>query len=195
MHAVWDQSRQSQRMMIPDEDAAVRVEADIAMPPNLVWEYLAQPEFRKILLGSDRQEVVNRSQGRLAPGSGYQCFHGKRVVLQTILEWRPFEQIVTEDLVTSGITVLMSFRLDPSETGTHLVETFGKARGQFVKRTFLNMFLGMETKTKQQALDSFKQQIEADLAQRLSAPLSPSKPSPEAIEAAAAQSLAVSAPD
>jgi hypothetical protein len=192
MHPVWEGNRLSRRIAIPDEDRLAQVETDIAMPPNLVWDYLSQPEYRKTLLGSDRQQISNLSQGRLVPGSVYQCFHGKRVTLQTILEWRPFEQITSEDLIVSGVTALVSFQLSPSETGTRLVETIGRARGPVLKRSFLNFYIGMGVKTMQRDIDSFKQQIETDLAQRRGLRLAPIKPSAEAIGEAAAQSLAAS---
>ncbi len=166
MHSVWEQKRAATRIAIPAERIAVKVEADIAMPPHLVWDYLAQPEFRKTLMGSDSQRILNRSGGRVSPGSGYRCFHGKRVVMQTILEWQPFEQMTSEDLPMPNIYVLVDNRLVPTETGTRLVHTWGKARGPFPKRLIGNAIMAMSAKSAQRRIEAFKQRIEADLAAR-----------------------------
>jgi hypothetical protein len=39
-------------------------------------------------------EIANRSNGRIAPGSVYQCYHGDKMVPQTVLEWQPFESMI-----------------------------------------------------------------------------------------------------
>jgi hypothetical protein len=44
------------------------------------------PQFRAYLNDSDRMEIKNRSNGRIAPGSVYQGYHGDQFVPQTILE-------------------------------------------------------------------------------------------------------------
>jgi uncharacterized protein YndB with AHSA1/START domain len=64
------------KVSIPPEKLIFAVEAEIALPLETVWDYLMQPEFRKVLIGSDRQEIVDRKRGRVAEGSVYTCYHG-----------------------------------------------------------------------------------------------------------------------
>lgn len=189
MHPVWEQKRTAARVAIPPGRIASQVEAQLAMPPHLVWDYLVQPEFRKTLMGSDSQRVLNRSHGRVTPGSAYQCFHGKRVVIQTILDWQPFAHLTTEDLAMPNTTVLVNYRLIPTEIGTRLVETFSKARGPLLNRLVGNAVLAMMAKSSQKRINAFKQRIEADLAAR-GTPQAAAEISSEEINEAAAASLA-----
>jgi hypothetical protein len=188
MHPVWERSRHASRVTIPPEEIMLQVEAEVAMPPNLVWDYLAQPEYRSILLGSDRQQILNRVQGRVAPGSVYHCYHGKRLVRETILEWQPFEGMTTEDLVLPNITALMKATLESMEGRTRLVLTIGKARGPLIIRTFTNLYFGMGEKAVQKDIDRFKERIEADLAER-GGPAESQDLSPEAIREAVGEGL------
>lgn len=190
MHPVWEQRRAAARIAIPPERIASRVEAELAMPPHLVWDYLVQPEFRKTLMGSDSQRILNRSQGRVAPGSAYQCFHGKRVVIQTILDWQPFAHLTTEDLAMPNTYVLVDHHLVPTEIGTRLVETFSKARGPLLNRLVGNAVLAMMAKSSQKRISAFKQRIEADLAVRGGPPQATAIIPSEEISEAAAASLA-----
>jgi hypothetical protein len=142
------------------------------MPPELVWDYLVQPEFRKILVDSDRQVIHNRINGRLAPGSVYQCFHGDKINTQTILEWQPFKRMLTQDLIeisvpfSAGTSVMVDYRLEPIETGTCLTQSFYKAKGPWLGRSIANIVLSTMKKPGQIDIEEFKQRIEADLAER-----------------------------
>ena len=192
MHPVWEQKRAASRITIPPERTALQLEAEIAMPPHLVWDYLVHPEYRKTLMGSDSQRVMNRMQGRVAPGSAYQCFHGKRVAIQTILEWQPFEHMTTEDLVMPNTYVLVDFRLIPTEFGTRLVQTMGKTRGPLPTRLLLNAGMAMIRKSAKKDIEAFKQRIEADLAARGVTPQETARIPSAEISQAAAASLAQS---
>lgn len=190
MHPVWERKREATRLTIPPGQVALRLEAELAMPPHLVWNYLVQPEHRKLLVGSDSQRILDRQQGRVDRGSAYQCFHGKRIILQTVLEWRPFEQLTTEDLVMPGTTVLVDYRLAPTPAGTRLVETFSKTRGPLHTRLVGDLMLARMRPGKVQELEAFKRHIEADLAQRGGAGLVAASIPPGEIAQAAATSLA-----
>jgi Protein of unknown function (DUF2652) len=193
MHPVWEAKRAAKRLSIPDDKVMMRLETDIAMPPHQLWDYLVQPEYRRLLVGSDSQRVINKQKGRIEKGSGFQCFHGKQTIWQTVLEWVPFEQLMTEDLVMPNLTVLIEYRLTPTETGTHLIETFSKARGPLRVRLLGNVMLSRMAGEKREQFANFQERIEADAAQH-AAPLSPAAPIPAAaILEAASASLAAPA--
>ncbi|MEW5987571.1 MAG: DUF2652 domain-containing protein [Chloroflexota bacterium] len=168
MHPIWEEKRAATRITIPPGQIALRVEGEVAMPPELVWDYLSQPEFRTTLMGSDRQRVLNRAHGRVAPGSVFQCFHGDRVTTQTIVQWQPFEQMTSEDLTPIAKTsVLVDFRLIPTEKGTLLVQTISKATaGPLFGRLLCNVGLPRMAKQARRDIEAFRQRIEADLAVR-----------------------------
>jgi hypothetical protein len=136
MHPIWTTKRDSVRIEIPPEQTVARVEAELPAPPHVIWDLLSQPEYRSLLLDAVRQQVLRRQNGRIAPGSQFHCYHGNgRETMQTLLEWLPFEQMTTEDTTpVPHTTVLISFRLTPTATGTCLTCTASKARGPLLNR-------------------------------------------------------------
>lgn len=169
MHPVWAAKREAMRITIPPEKTALQIETEIALPPELVWDYLVRPEYRVTLIGSDRQEIQDRKEGRVAEGSIYQCYHGKQVIRQTVVQWQPFEQMTTEDLVPlalSPIRVLVDFRLIPTQHGTRLVQTMGKAQGPLLVRKVADRMLGSMAGKGKKDIEAFRQRIEADAAAR-----------------------------
>lgn len=164
MHPVWERLRGATRVTIPPDQIALRVEGEIALPAELVWDCLTQPEYRSILMGSDRQNVLNRKDGRIAPGSVYQCFHGDSITTQTILDWQPVERMLSEDLIMPKITVLTECQLIPTETGVRLVQTISKARGPLPIRTVVNMAMKTKAKEAERDIRAFLDRIAADHA-------------------------------
>jgi uncharacterized protein YndB with AHSA1/START domain len=189
MHPVWQQKQATTHITIPPQRMTLQVEAEIAMPPELVWDYLSHPEFRSTLMGSDRQRLLNRTHGRIAPGSVFQCFHGDRVITQTILQWQPFEQMTSEDLTPIPRTyVLVDLRLVPTGHGTRLIQTFSKAKGPLLGRILCDIVMPMRANSVRQDVAAFQRQIEADLAARGGSPAGATI-SPEIITEAITASL------
>ncbi len=132
MHPIWLEKREQVLITIPPERVVLEVSTEISLPPHQVWDYLVQPEFARLIIGSDRQEITHRHNGRVAPGSVYVCYHGKQISRRTILQWRPFEEIIFEaptplPRTFSPVRVLLT----PTAGGTHVAHTFGKMRGVF----------------------------------------------------------------
>jgi hypothetical protein len=196
MHPVWEAKKASVRVAIPQEHHILTVEANIAAPPEVVWDYLSQTEHRMVLIGSDRQEIIDRKGGRVGEGATYQCYHGDMIVPQTIIEWLPFERVLTEDLVPIPIkdTYLYGdYRLEPHEDGTRLIQEISFSRGpnlgRWLNRMMCKMMGAMMKTQYQRDMDKFKNHIEDDLVRRGSVSESACL-TPEVISAAAVESLA-----
>jgi hypothetical protein len=135
MHQIYDASKSSVRVGLSEEEEVFEDAADFTLPAPVLWEYMAVPEYRSLLAGSDRQEITGDNDGRVGVGSTYHCFHGKSVLPQTILEWTPFEHIVTQDAMGGPFkkgTFVADYRLEPTETGTRLTRTSGRIEGSGV---------------------------------------------------------------
>ncbi len=170
MHPVWQTKKEALRIAIPPNKIALQVATMIGLPPHQVWDYLAQPEYRSKLIGSDRQEILDRRDGRVAEGSAFQCYHGDQVIMQTVVQWRPFEQMTTEDLVPipgTTLRVLVDLRLEPAGENTRLVQTFSKAQGNAYGRLMAKMAMASKVKEAQRDIDGFGKLIEGDLAGRM----------------------------
>lgn len=131
MHPVYEAKRDVKKFIYTAEDELGILSTEISMPRELVWDYLSQPEFRKILFRSDRQEIIDRKAGRIGPGSTFQCYHGKNVTPHLVLEWTPFERIMVRQPIPfpgGPLTTFIDWRLTTTESGTRLRRKYPRSR-------------------------------------------------------------------
>ena len=167
MHPVYQARRDERQVTYTEKEVLTTLEAEIAMPRELVWDYLNQSEFRNLVIQSDSYEVLDREAGKVGPGSTYQCYHGKMVVPQLVVEWRPFERVLlSQRLPFKGrpVHVLIDFRLTPTEVGTRLTETAARVSGPAAKRLLARLFIRSQRQRSQRGLNDFRDQIQGDLA-------------------------------
>jgi hypothetical protein len=109
-------------------------------------------------------EITKRKQGRIAPGSVYQCYHGDKWVPHIILEWQVFERIITRESNTlfPGLTALVEYQLVDVENGTRLIKSFARPKGSFFGVLFINLLMPIFKRFSRRALVSFKDEIEQD---------------------------------
>lgn len=164
MHLVWETKRHSAAITFPNDRILGQLQVDIALPRERVWDYLIQPEFRNTLIGSDRMELTNRSQGRIAPGSVYQCYHGDKRVPQTIMEWQPFEYMLLDELfpMSPANSYLSEYRLESIEGGTRLTKVIAKPSGPILGRALMRLLFPLFGRIGKQSMAAFGRQIEED---------------------------------
>ena len=167
MHPVWEKKRESTTVGFPYDRLIAKFVIEINMPRERVWDYLAQPRFRNILIGSDKMEVTNRVHGRITDGSVYQCYHGDKWVPHTILEWQPFERIIVkESYIVHGVSALNEYQLETTESGTRFTRWYAKPTGPFPwGALFLLLTPGYRWFGKKY-LETFKLEIENDYRSR-----------------------------
>ncbi len=142
---------------------------DVSLPQHVVWDYMSDLEFRKVLLGSDRQEVTDLKSGRVAPGTSYQCFHGNKSYSQVVLEWRPFERVVVEqtlELPGGPATMVLDYQLTQIDRGTRLTATAARLSGSGLRRVLWRSMVKTVGRRWQQQLELFRDHIEADAERR-----------------------------
>jgi len=193
LHPVWQAKVDRVEVSVPPEVIVFAVEANIALPLETVWDYLMQPEFRRLLIGSDRQVIEARKGGRVSEGSVYRCYHGEMLIRQTVIAWIPFERVITQDLIPvpfSHISAYVEYRLFPSENGTRLVQAVSKAiTGPYLARLITNAGLPARREQFDHHIQTFKKQIEADYSQQAAVPAG-IHISSQSISTAVAESLA-----
>jgi uncharacterized protein YndB with AHSA1/START domain len=176
MQPVYEANKTDARIELAPDEVIGTIAVDIALAPHVVWEYLADPEFRKLLVGSDRQEVTDLKAGRIATGSSYQCFHGGNVYPQVVLEWRPFERMVVEqalELPGGQATMVVDYQLTPTSDGTNVTSTVGRLTGSVLRRVLWKSLIRLSGFRAQQRLRRFRDRIEADHQSRQPADASP----------------------
>jgi len=192
MQPVWEARKNENSLSLSPEKIFMQWEIKIELPPEKVWDYLSQPEFRKTLIGSERMEVVNRDGGRITSGSVYHCFHGKQVVPQTVLEWQPFERVITKDRLPvplMEIFVYQEYRLEPDPPGTRFSVLISRPQGPLLGKVMAERVLkGMESQGNED-MRAFKNQIETDAKYRAAVPAPQLQISIEMINQEAKRSL------
>lgn len=162
MTPVWEAARHHSVIEISESEYRGKASVEIALPVEQVWDRLGDPEYRKILLGSDRQ--VREGKGRLGQGDVYQCYHGDAVVPSVILEWLPFTRILTKDLIHvpgSTVHLLVDYSLVPSESGTVLTMACARPEGSLLAQASFTAVAPAMMKALEEALALFKDRVES----------------------------------
>ena len=192
MHPVFEARRDEELATYSPDEVLITASTDISMPPALVWDYLNQSEFRNLLTGDDRLEILDRQSGRIGQSSTYRCYHGRMIIPQLVLEWKPFERVLLRQQMPfpgRPTNTLIDFRLTPTEEGTRLDQTVTTPTGSLLKRSLAKTMLKMRADLTRRNLREFRDRIQDDLS--TSDPMAPS-PIPISIEqlrSAAAASL------
>lgn len=189
MHQVYESRSDEGRYEYEAEDVLGRITTEVALRQEQVWDYLSRPEFRRHLVGSDRQEVQDRKRGMIGEGSTYLCYHGDMAVTQLILEWTPFDRVVvrqTSPFMGRSVIMVLDWRLTPLGDRTRLDSALVYEGGGLLKRVG-RVFEKLNRRKAQGDLETFRDVIERDHNSR-DAP-SGVELSPEQFHRAAAESL------
>jgi uncharacterized protein YndB with AHSA1/START domain len=134
MMPIWEKQRAQSGLNV-DGEKGMRFVEEYPLPPEVVWGYLTNPEYRAIYSNAKRQVTHQRRNGRVGPGTVYECFHGgNSVSTNTVLEWQPFTRIVTDNSPTRRLRFMTTFDLEPTDKGTRVTMTYFPLRGPVVDR-------------------------------------------------------------
>ena len=168
MHPVWERKKRQAQITVTPDNELIRAAADISLRQELVWDYLIQPQHFNVLVNARKIEIDKRAGDRISTGSVFQCYHGTGGAQPlTVIEWQPFERVVTEfpmPIPIKGVSAMSELRLEPVGTGTRLVQIMSKSRGPLLGRLLGDrMFRKLKPKLDDDML-RFKAHIEADWA-------------------------------
>jgi uncharacterized protein YndB with AHSA1/START domain len=139
MHTVWECLKDRVRIEVRPDEALVTHQHEFPVPPALLWEYLTKPEYRAILMGASRLEIRNQAQGRTGVDAVFYCYHGDMETPQLILDWRPFEGFTTDDSNPFGTTSMVTYKFEPTQTGTRLIDFWGRPRGPWIRTVIVSL--------------------------------------------------------
>jgi hypothetical protein len=165
MHPVWSRLRETHRVKVEDSEAAFIIDDELPVPQTVAWEYLTRPETRALLVESDRADIKGRDAGRLGTGSEYLCAHGDQVLVQTIVDWSPFDYYTYSfSPVPAGGIAICTVALEARGRSTH-IHYVAKGAGRFIGRMMvqhLGRFIGKPQLLR--GLNAIKKKIAEDLA-------------------------------
>lgn len=87
---------EARRVFISPEEADWSLSRTFSVPPPVVWDWMNDPQKRRLWENYEEIRPLIRPGGRLGAGARNHCAHGKNVILETILDWRPFEYYTNE---------------------------------------------------------------------------------------------------
>ena len=124
MQARYDQILSTRRVVIEEDQADVVLMVDFPTPPPRTWEWLQDPVRRNLWSNGRVWSNGTRPDGRTGSGASNHCAHGKSVVTETILDWRPFEYATLESGENGKTLMTDTVRLTPlPDGGTRLSDS------------------------------------------------------------------------
>jgi len=94
----YQETVQSRRIIVDKDDADMIVVGDFTVPPPIAWEWIQDPVKRNLWGHDVVWSSGDRPRGRMGSGASNHCAHGKGVLTEVVLDWRPFEYSTTEAL-------------------------------------------------------------------------------------------------
>ena len=96
LHKRYQETLEGRRMFVDKDDADIVVVGDFAVPPPIAWEWIQDPVKRNLWGHNVSWSSGDRPRGRMGSGASNHCAHGKGVLTEVVLDWRPFEYSTTE---------------------------------------------------------------------------------------------------
>ena len=117
----WRLEQQRTSVIVSSDTATFEFTADLPSRPAVVWEYLTTPAKRLLWQTEFSRIDQDNPGGRRGLGTINHCVHGRGAIVESILDWRPFDYY-TVRLILPGIgpwTQTISLRATGSE-GTEM---------------------------------------------------------------------------
>ncbi len=148
LHLVWEREREMRRIYVDPDESWFKVEVDVPGKPALVWDYLADPQLRRHWLQADGMTAEGADKGRLGVGSEYHCAHGDLTVIQTVVDWKPFDYMTLDIAFAKDKRFRLTTRLTPADGVTRVSWYFFKLGGS----NFINSFITRRKTSKMQGM-------------------------------------------
>jgi hypothetical protein len=126
----YEAQRTAHPVLITPEAADLVLAIELPVPPAVAWEWLTQPAKRTQWTVGRSWTARVRPQGRVGAGASNHCAHSGGHMLETILDWRPFDYVTSEYALHPGnFKSRHTLHLTPLENG----------HAQFAWRIALNL--------------------------------------------------------
>ena len=119
LQARYEKFLDTRQVVVSPEIADASLTTRIDASPPVVWEWLNDPGRRNQWWESfTLWTQLLRPDGRTGPGAMNHCDHGIGEMLETVLDWRPFEYYTVEMRVTpGGFNLMQTINLEANPNG------------------------------------------------------------------------------
>jgi len=121
LHERYQVITEARKVIVSPEESDHSFVFDFKAPPPLIWHWLTDTEKKTLLAGGNAIFTARaRPSGRTGPGASNHCAHGKDLkgsLVETILDWRPFDYYTCES-VDGKMIMRQTYELEPNSDGT-----------------------------------------------------------------------------
>ena len=118
--AAWIAEQQLRRTIVTDKDAGYVFEVVHPAPRDIVWSFMTDPAIRpRWQAGVDRSTSYRR-RPRRGIGTTNHCMHGKDVIVEEILDWRPTDYLTLRTTLPNGFSAVSSYVFQDLAAGTQV---------------------------------------------------------------------------
>ena len=137
LHFIWKRTEESRRIYVDMDKLYFKVDSDFPAPLAIVWDYLTEPERWRQRLRADYLTIKGKNQGRVGVGCDQHYVHGKRLKIQTVVDWRPFDYFTSDLAIPFKGVMRQTTQLSETEDSTRISWYFGKPLGRNLIHTLL----------------------------------------------------------
>lgn len=117
LHKRYQEIVEGRRVFIDKDEADLVLVADFNVPLPVAWDWIQDPVKRNIWGHGVTWSNGDRPKGRMGSGASNHCAHGKGILTEVVLDWRPFEYSTTEALEGGKKSMTETFRFEPLPNG------------------------------------------------------------------------------
>jgi len=151
LHERYQALTEARRVFVSAEEADLVLTQDFAAPPPVVWDWLHDPLKRTRWMHERTWKAGARPGGRTGVGARNHCAHGGATLVETILDWRPFDYMTAEQWPNPKIRMVETVRLEALPGGgtrmfDHIKMEIGRAH--WLMRPFIRHLITRQVKYK-----------------------------------------------
>ena len=141
--AAWTAEQQLRRVLVTERDAGYVFETVHPAPRDITWAFMTDPLMRpRWQAGVEGVEELPTAPRR-GVGTTNHCMHGKDVLIEEILDWRPTDYVTQRTTLPNGFQAVSSYVFQDAPDGTQVrvLFTWGKSRREREEGTAVREFL------------------------------------------------------
>jgi uncharacterized protein YndB with AHSA1/START domain len=128
--AAWKAELERNRVVVAEKDAGYVLETMHSAPRDVVWSFMTDPALRPLWQANVEEVDELPTAPRRGIGTTNHCKHGKDVLIEEILDWRPTEYVTHRTTMPNGSKLVSTFVFEDTPDGTlvRVLATWGKNR-------------------------------------------------------------------
>ncbi len=128
--AAWSAELEARRVVVAQRDAGYVLETIQAAPRDIVWAFMTDPALRPRWQADVQAIDELPTAPRRGVGTTNHCMHGKEVLVEEILDWRPTDHVTHRTTLPNGFKAVSTFAFEdvPEGTRVRILFTWGRNR-------------------------------------------------------------------